>query len=87
MKFSERFADGWKTLWSLAADSRELLSDGETEAHPNFLLWMLRWSSDDLKANLGRAIYVTLLETTLRYDETADAAGLPLDLGGERAID
>lgn len=52
MKFSEPFADGWETLWSLAADSRELLLDGETEAHPDLLLWMLRRSSDDLKANL-----------------------------------
>ena len=84
MNFSD---DGWETLWSLGADSRGLLSDGETEAHPDLLLWMLRRSSDELKANLDRVIYVTLLETTLRRDETSDAAGLLLDLGGERAID
>ena len=87
MDFSEQVTDGWEALWSLAEDFREQISDGETEAHPDFLLWMLRRSSDNLKANLARAIYVTLLETTLRCDETADAAGLLLDLGGERAID
>ena len=59
----------------------------QTEAQPDFLLWMLRRSSDNLKANLGRAISVTLLETTLRCERTADAAGLLLDLGGKRAID
>ena len=86
MDFSEADAIGWLVIYRLY--ECVTCTDGETEAQPALLLWMLKLLSDELKANYIRSEFASLLDNFLHpHPGLEPASNLLLKLGGADIID
>ena len=84
MEFWDRDGEGWDVLKWAPLDHGDQ-STTEVEATLTFLLWLIRLSSPDIKANYDTE---SVFELILRaHPGIADAVGLLLDLGPPGAID
>jgi len=86
MDFSDENGDGWGILYSICENHITL--GGESEAQMTLIFWMLKLLSFELKTNVFRRQYASILRIILFPNvKLEEAADLLLNLGGREIID
>lgn len=86
MDFSDENGDGWGILYSICENHITL--GGESEAQMTLIFWMLKLLSFELKTNVVRRQYASILRIILFPNvKLEEAADLLLNLGGREIID